>query len=146
MPQLSEITLIGHVGGEPLITTGKDNLLIAKFSVAYSRKRGEKESTTWFRCTAFGRTATAVQQFVHKGDPILVRGECHLETYQKDGVDKASLEVVAERVTFLKSREDGERPKDKAAVAAAESKSFAPGATANRGDDEPPFDRRADWE
>lgn len=134
MPNLSSISAIGHLGRDPEQRTVGDKTVVG-FSVAVTRKRGEKETTTWLDCSIWNqRAGEATMQYAHKGDAIFVQGELYQDSFVgKDGTQKTSLRVDVDRVQFLggRSKQDGERPKDKAQVAHA--------ATAADDANSPPF-------
>lgn len=119
MPNACSITVCGHVGRDAELRKAGDSD-VASFSIAHTRKRKDKEWTTWYDVSVFGRQATSVAEYVKKGQPVLVTGECYLDTYAgKDGQQKQTLRLDASSVTFLGGKTgDGERPKDKAATAA----------------------------
>ena len=75
------------------------------------------KETTWFRVSAWGKTAENCSQFLHKGSLVLVEGRlvCDPETggprlySRQDGSPGTSFEVSANTVRFLSGREgDGE--------------------------------------
>jgi single-strand DNA-binding protein len=128
MPNSSFIHILGHAGKDAVLRPVGDTQ-VANFSVAYSRKRKDKESTTWFDVSVWGKTATFIAENVKKGDPVAVMGELYQEAW---GEGKVSLRIDAQNVALLKGR-DAERGKDKAATAAAG------GAQEERPADEPAF-------
>lgn len=111
MPNYCKLLIAGHVGRDPEVKDINGKTL-ANFSVAVSEKRGGEKETTWFRCTAFGKTAEVVGQYVKKGRPVMVEGRIASRKYTKDGVERKSWDVTADRVVFLSS---GDRDDDKPA-------------------------------
>jgi len=110
--------------------------------VAFTRKRKDKESTTWCRCDWFGTRAEKVAQYLEKGKAVLVTGELYEDTYEKDGQERKSLKVDVRDVTLLGGKQDGERvaPPQRAAATVPSQ------AAGGFGDDEPPFMRKGEWE
>ena len=137
MPNSSLLVIIGHLGGNAEVRDAGQHK-ITSFSIAVTRKRKDKESTTWFRCDWFGERAVKVVQFLTKGKAVQVVGELYEDTYEKDGAEKRSLKVDVRDVTLLGGGE-------KAAAAPAPARPSAP-AAGGQGDDEPPFMRRGEWE
>ena len=110
-----KLILIGNLGGNPEMrfTPGGDP--VTTFSVATSRKYGERDETTWFRISVWGKQAEACSQYLHKGSKVLVDGRLRPDESgnprvfeRKDGSSGASFEVTAESVRFLdgKARDD----------------------------------------
>lgn len=115
MPNYCHATIIGHIGRDPETRFLPDGKPVCQFSVAVTKKMKGQDATTWWRVSAFGRTAEIAQQYLAKGSPVLVAGEPVLREYQaKDGSTKSSLELTADRLTLLGARdsvgETQERP------------------------------------
>ena len=67
--------------------------------------------TTWFRCSAWDKTAEVVNNYVQKGDfEVMVMGRVALNQYTKnDGTPGASLEVQVDRVNLLRNGRTGQQ-------------------------------------
>jgi single-strand DNA-binding protein len=110
------IIIIGNLGRDPELRFLPDGTPVTTFSVATSRKAGEKDETTWFRVTVWGKQAESCNQYLHKGSKVLVEGRLRPDEsgnptvfQRKDGSWGASYEVTAETVRFLtpKGEENG---------------------------------------
>lgn len=72
---------------------------------------GEKRETTsnfyllLLDCVLWESLAKNVSEYTNKGDLIGVHGRLQTNTYQKEEIKKKITEVVAEKVTFLHSKE-----------------------------------------
>lgn len=101
---VNKLTLLGHVGAEPKVTTFNDGGKVAQFSVAYTEKGYTTKSgaavpdfTEWFNVVCKGRTAGVVEQFVHKGDKIYIEGKIKTRQYTaQDGTARSITEVVVD--------------------------------------------------
>lgn len=103
-----KIIIQGNVGQEPEMRYTPDGKPVANFSIAVSEKRKGEEQTTWFRCTAFDKTAEIVSQYVAKGNPVLVDGRISSRKFtDKQGAERESWEVTVDRLTLL-----GGKPKE----------------------------------
>ena len=77
---------------------------MCKVSIAVTKKRKDKESTTWWNVTAFGTTATLMSR-LRKGEAVGFHGEPELREYaDKNGVVKQSLDLTVRELVFLGSR------------------------------------------
>lgn len=113
-----QIMLIGNLGGEPELRYTPSGVPVAAFSLAVNRKwtDGEGQShdkTTWFRITTWRKQAEIVSQYLTKGSRVMVIGEVEeARPYtDRDGNQRASIEVTAQTVKFLSGyRQEGPPP------------------------------------
>jgi len=102
-----KLILIGNLGSNPEMRFTPSGDPVTTFSVATSRKYGEKDETTWFRVSVWGKQAETCNQYLTKGSKVLVEGRLKAEpnVYQrKDGTWASSYEITAETVRFLTAR------------------------------------------
>jgi single-strand DNA-binding protein len=101
----------GNLGRNPDTRYTPDGKPVATFSVAVSSKYGDKESTEWFNCVAWNKTAEIAQKYLVKGAPVLVEGRIQTREYEaKDGTKKKSVEVIASRIVLLGSKSERKEP------------------------------------
>jgi single-stranded DNA-binding protein len=62
----------------------------------------EGEGTQWWKVLAFQESAQAELMRLADSDALSVQGQLKAETYEKDGVTKLSLSIVADRVLPLR--------------------------------------------
>jgi single-strand DNA-binding protein len=118
MPNLANLTLIGHLGRDVDTKFLPSGDAIAEFSIAHTMKRKSGEVTTWWKCTAFGKNAEIAAQFLAKGDACMVIGTAYNEPWQdKQGADRLTLKVQVDRIVLLGKRAEAE-PAPRAAPAA----------------------------
>jgi len=109
----SKTILIGRVGQDPEIKEVGDskvvNLSLAT-SERWTDKSGERqESTEWHRLQIWGRQAEVVDQYVKKGDLLMVEGKNKTREYEdKEGNTRWITEVRVE-VVKLMPKAGGER-------------------------------------
>ena len=113
------ILIVGHLGKEPEMRYTPSGQAVTNFNLAANRQYTDSsgqvvKETTWFRISAWGKTAEHCSEFLHKGSLVLVEGRmvCDPETggprlfSRKDGTPSTAFEVNANTVRFLSSRED----------------------------------------
>lgn len=102
---LNRVTLIGNTGADPEVRTTAGGTKVANVSLATSRKiqRGEEweERTEWHRLVFWGRLAEVVEEYVHRGDRLYVEGEIRYGTYDRDGVEVPTTEIVVRELIML---------------------------------------------
>ena len=103
--------LTGNLGNdaEQRYTPGGD--AVVSFSVGVKSGYGDKATTTWARCSMFGKRAEAVAPYLKKGQLVGVVGEVNLREYDdKQGQKRSSLDVRVNDLTLLGKREGNDQP------------------------------------
>lgn len=108
-----QITLVGNLGNDPEMRYTPSGVPVASFSLAVNKtwttQEGQRQDrTTWFRVTTWRKQAEIVSQYLTKGRRVLVVGEIEEPRpwTDRDGNQRASLEVTAQIVKFLGGRDD----------------------------------------
>ena len=121
---MNKLTIIGNLTRDPELRTTQDGTSVCGFTVAVNR-RGRRDAQTqpeadFFRVSAWRQLGENCAKFLAKGRKVCVIGPVSVRTYQgNDGTTHASLEVTADDVEFLSSRNDGEAAGGYTAPAAA---------------------------
>jgi single-strand DNA-binding protein len=111
MASVNKVILIGNLGRDPETRYMPDGGAITNISVAttdvWKDKNGEKqEKTEWHRVAFFGKLAEIAGEYLKKGSQVYVEGRLQTRKWQdKEGVDKYTTEVVADRMQMLGSRQ-----------------------------------------
>jgi len=113
MASVNKVIILGNLGRDPetRYTTGGDavtNLNIAT-SEQWKDKSGEKqERTEWHRVVLFGRQAEIAGEYLKKGRSVYIEGRLQTRKYtDKDGVEKYSTEIVADRMQLIGGAREG---------------------------------------
>jgi len=99
--------IVGNLGQDPEMRYTPSGVPVTTFSVAVNRKwkgqDGEQhEKTTWFRVKAWRKLAEICNQYLTRGQAVLVEGEVEASAWaSQDGEPRASLELTAQNVRFL---------------------------------------------
>ncbi len=111
---LNKVMIIGNLGRDPELRFTPNGKAVASFTVAVSRigrdAQGERtEETEWFRVVAWERLAETCNEFLKKGMKVYVEGRLQSRKYNdKDGVERTSVEIVANEMLMLDAR--GQQP------------------------------------
>ena len=110
-----QITLVGNLGRDPEMRYTPSGTAVTNFSVATSQswtgQDGQRqEKTVWFRVNAWARLAETCNQYLTKGQKVLVVGEVEEPNVwtDREGNARASLDVRARTVRFLNTRAESE--------------------------------------
>jgi single-strand DNA-binding protein len=113
MGNFNKVLLMGNLTRDPEMRGDGDHK-VCKFGVAVNRvwknQAGEKQEEVCFvDVVVFGRTAENCNQYLRKGRPVFIDGRLHYDSWddRETGKKRNKIEVVAENVQFLGSREDG---------------------------------------
>ena len=109
---MNKLTIIGNLTRDPELRTTPNGYTVCDFTVAVNRRRGQNAAngqpeTDFFRVTAWRQLGENCAKYLAKGRKVCVMGPVTARTYQaNDGTTRVSLEVTAEDVEFLSSRND----------------------------------------
>ena len=106
---INKVILVGNVGNDPECREGSSgaiaNLSIATSETWKDKNTGEQqERTEWHRIVFFNRLAEVVRDYVKKGTKIYLEGRLQTRSYEQDGVQKYSTEIVANEMQMLDSK------------------------------------------
>lgn len=113
MASVNKVILIGNLGADPEVryTTGGDAITSIRVATTevWKDKNGEKqERTEWHRVVFFGKTAEIAGEYLKKGSQVYVEGRLQTRKWQdKDGQDRYTTEIVADRMQMLGGRASG---------------------------------------
>lgn len=111
MAGVNKVIIMGNLGSDPKLSTTQGGMAVCKFSIATSkRKKDGTDVTSWHRCTAFGRTAETIAQYVGKGQQLYIEGELSYGQYEKDGQTHYTTDIFVNEFSFVGSKQDQQRP------------------------------------
>jgi single-strand DNA-binding protein len=108
MGSVNKVILVGNLGrdaelrytpgGAPVAT-----LNLATTEVWNDKASGQKqEKTEWHRIVLWGKSAESLSEYLTKGKQIYIEGRLQTRKWQdKDGNDKYTTEIRADRITLL---------------------------------------------
>ena len=96
---VNKVILVGNLGDEPVIRYSGDGKAIANLRVATSeswtdQEGNKQERTEWHRVSVFGKIAEICQKYLHKGSKVFLEGKLQTRSWDKDGVQQYTTEVV----------------------------------------------------
>lgn len=107
---MNRVTIIGNLTENPearVVNTANGTQNVCNFTVATNRfVRGQKR-TTFFRVSCWGKQADNAMKYLLKGRKVAVVGPVGASAYvAQDGSARARLEVYAEEIEYLSSKQD----------------------------------------
>ncbi len=110
------LILVGNLGRDPELRYSPNGIPFASFPVATNHKWTDpegkaQEETVWFRISVFGKQAEVCNEYLTKGQKVLVEGTLMADENggprvydRKDGSKGASFDVRASSVRFLSAK------------------------------------------
>ena len=142
---INRVVITGNLTRDPELRNTNSGMAVCSLRIA-SNSRRKDASGTWvekpnfFDVTVWGAQGENCAQYLSKGRPVAVDGRLDWREWQdKDGNKRQSIDIIADSVQFLGSREGGEnggRFTPQSDVP-ADTGDFAPASTAAKDDDIP---------
>lgn len=143
MASVNKVILVGSLGRDPEIRYMPNGDAACNLSVATSEswkdKSGEKqERTEWHRISMFGKLAEIAGQYLAKGSSVYLEGKLQTRKWtDKDGVDKYTTEIIADRMQMLGGKEQRQDQQQEQRKESQQSRQQRP--PADDFDDDVPF-------
>jgi len=110
---MNSLVIDGRLGRSAELKDVGGNQLLS-FSVANNTGYGDNKATTWFNCALWGKRGASIEQYMQKGQHVIVSGELSERKYNaKDGTEKTSLEIRVNDVTLVGKADSSEAPAPK---------------------------------
>lgn len=103
----NRVTLIGHLGQDPEMTTFDSGKVLTKMSMAtsdsYKNAKGEKvEDTQWHDIKVWGKSGETAAKYLKKGSEVAVEGRInHSQFEDKEGNKRTKTEIIASEFVML---------------------------------------------
>ena len=102
---LNNLSILGRVTKPLELRYLQNGTAVLNFDIANSIKVKDNEVTTFLRCVCYGRSAEVINQFVSKGDRVLLQGELRQNSYQdSSGATKSYHFLQVNSFDFIESR------------------------------------------
>ena len=98
---MNHVTLMGRLTRDPELKYSQSGKAFSKFTVAVNREFNREEAD-FINCTAWGKTAETIAEWLGKGRRIALQGRIQTGSYEnKNGDTVYTVEVVADRFEFI---------------------------------------------
>lgn len=106
---LNQLILVGRLARVPQLKETEHKKKYSRITLAVPRSFKNMDGnydTDFIDCTLWDHIAKNTVEYCKCGDVIGVRGRLQSNIYEKEGKKVYTLEVVAEKITFLTSKEN----------------------------------------
>jgi single-strand DNA-binding protein len=101
---LNQIILVGRLTREISINKSENGVKVATIPLAIPRSfknSAGSYDTDFIDCVAFDNIAENTKEYCSKGDIVGVKGRVQSRVIEKDNKKENTIEIIAEKVTFL---------------------------------------------
>lgn len=106
---MNSITVAGNIGKDAELRHTPSGDAVLQFSVADNQ--GRDKQTLWWRCSLWGKRASALAEYVTRGQQVTVVGTVsEREWTDRDGMARKSMEVRVTEIALQGGRRD-EQPR-----------------------------------
>jgi single-strand DNA-binding protein len=111
---INRVIITGNLTRDPELRSTPGGTSVCSLRVAVNSRRKESESGQWvdkpnyFDVTVWGAQGENCAQYLSKGRPVAVDGRLNWREWQaQDGAKRQSVDIIADSVQFLGSRDGG---------------------------------------
>ncbi len=115
MAGLNRMILTGHLTRDPELRYTKEEIPVARFTVAVNGKISNKDKDVqYFTCVAWRGLASVCGEYLKKGSLVAIEGKLEVKPYESKGIKKTSTEIIVDNLLMLdrKFYKDSESSKD----------------------------------
>ena len=108
---LNKAILMGRLTADPALRHTQSNRPVTSFALAVDRSYGKEQQADFIDIVAWNKTAEFVCQYFRKGLLVAVEGRLQTRLWEdKQGNQRKSVEVVADRVHFAEPKRAEPQP------------------------------------
>ena len=114
---MNSVCLVGRLTRDPELRYTTSGMAVVRFTLAVDRRmskgrRMEAEAKNqptadFISCTAWGKTAETISNYVFKGQRLGVEGRIQTGSYEKDGQRIYTTDVIVNNMEFLEAAPQG---------------------------------------
>src|SRR5215471_1228036 len=110
---INRVVLVGNLTRDPELRHTGGGTPVCSLRIAVNSRRKDPATGEWadkpnyFDVSVFGNQAESCNQYLSKGRPVAIDGRLEWREWEaQDGTKRQAVEIVADNVQFLGSRED----------------------------------------
>lgn len=123
MLEINRVLLTARLTRDPEVRSTSSGKRVAKLELASNRKGwgGNQDEVMFIVATVWEKQAEFAANYLRKGSGVYVEGRLKMDEWQdkESGKKRTRIEIVAERLAFAESKQDGGEPSTRQKVNAA---------------------------
>jgi single-strand DNA-binding protein len=141
---INRVVVTGNLTRDPELrsTPGGTSVCSLRIAVNSRRKEGDQwvDRPNYFDITVWGAQGENCAQYLSKGRPVAVDGRLNWREWEaQDGAKRQAVDIIADSVQFLGSREGGQPNAGGESDIKADTSDYDPVGVAGGSDDDIPF-------
>jgi single-strand DNA-binding protein len=109
---INRVVLVGNLTRDPELRHTPGGTPVCNLGIAVNGRRRDEtgnwvDKPNFFRISVFGNQAESCAQYLSKGRPVAIDGRLDWRQWEQDGVKREAVDIIAESVQFLGSRDGG---------------------------------------
>ena len=124
---MNKAILVGRLTKDPELKTTAGGVSVCSFTIAVNRRFRNAEGNydaDFINCVAWRQQADFLSKFFSKGRMVGVIGSIQTRNYERDGQRVYVTEVVADEISFVDSKAQGDSAPQSAPAPQANTNSF----------------------
>lgn len=95
MQDFNSIIVVGRLGSDPEMRYTQSGEAVTTFNIANNERVKDKDVTTWYKVTLWGKQAENALNLLKKGQQVLVRGRLKFYKWTTDnGEERNQLQII----------------------------------------------------
>src|ERR1700690_4428091 len=113
MANINRVVLVGNLTKDPELRHTPSGTAVCKLRIAVNTRQKDGATGEWgdkpnyFDVTVWGSQGENCAQYLAKGRPVGIDGRLDWREWEQEGVKPQAVEIIADNVQFLGSREGG---------------------------------------
>jgi single-strand DNA-binding protein len=98
---MNSVVIVGRLTRDPEFKTTQSGKELLKFSIANNRKSGDRDETSYFDVSLWGKFAAVMKDYLERGKQVIVQGRLVQNRWEQDGQTRSKVEIVADNLQLI---------------------------------------------
>ena len=105
---INKVFISGNLTRDAEMRMTQSGMAVVAFSVAVNDRKKNNHTGEWENvpnfvdCVLYGKYGEALQSKLVKGAAVVIQGHLHYSSWERDGVKRSKLEVIAEEIPEIR--------------------------------------------